>query len=583
MYIPALFIVTVVLLLLILIVVSTYLNLDRSRRTTMALLHSEGVNMLHSLEVGAGIGSRDSNKKNIAGILIRELAKSEDIAYIYFFDSKGNIIDHYDPARAGNVVPRPVLSLDPAVPASRVRQFAEGLHVYELTKIFSPLQYDATTPVNNEAFAQNGTVPSNLTDGVIVLGLNMAKFEHAQMSDTHHAMLMASILVALGLGVIFFVFVIQKYYLVDKTLKETQDYTRQVVANMANGLLSVNMAGEVVSFNQLGLNLLELEEKDVTGLDLRKVLDFETAGISETLAGHRSVFDREISFKLRSGEAMPLSISVTPILTENKQINGAVILMRDLREIKRLQEKVRRSEKMAAIGELAAGVAHEIRNPLSSIRGFAQFLHHTLKDRTQESEYAAVMVHEIDRINRVVTDLLTYARPLIVKRTRGDLRELVNHNVSLVEADARAKHVTIRQDLAGEMENVLMDTNQITQAILNLLLNSLEAMPEGGEIEVGAESSETLRRLHLWVEDNGEGIRKENLKKILDPFFTTRDKGTGLGLAIVNKIVENHEGELVIESPPRGKNQGTRVSIYIPLSSPFKKEKDNEAENISRG
>jgi two-component system sensor histidine kinase HydH len=241
-----------------------------------------------------------------------------------------------------------------------------------------------------------------------------------------------------------------------------------------------------------------------------------------------------------------------------------VIVLRDLSEIKLLQEKVKRSEKLAAIGELAAGVAHEIRNPLSSIRGFAQFLRHSLKDKPQEKEYAETMVTEVDRINRVVTDLLTFARPMTVEISPTDITELIEHSVRLVEADALSRDVNIRMNIS-DLSKLPLDANQITQALLNLLLNALQALPPKGNIEIGAELDASDSRLHLWVKDDGPGIPNNLIEKIFDPFYTTHEKGTGLGLAIVHKIAENHNGEIRVNSPPKGMARGCCFSIFIPI------------------
>lgn len=250
--------------------------------------------------------------------------------------------------------------------------------------------------------------------------------------------------------------------------------------------------------------------------------------------------------------------------------------------LEKTQEKVRRAEKLAAVGKLAAGVAHEIRNPLSSIRGFAKFLSHTLKDRPEEKEYADIMVREVDRINKVVSDLLTYARPMALARTRVDLAELVDHTLRLVSADAGNRSITIVRHIPDHLNQLWLDPGQITQALLNLLLNSLQAVDENGRIEVAAGLDSASGLLHLWVEDDGGGVDPGDLDKILDPFFTTRDKGTGLGLAIVHKIVENHQGELRIFSPVPGKTGGTRISLLIPGTVRRKEKVQDETEN-SRG
>jgi two-component system sensor histidine kinase HydH len=335
---------------------------------------------------------------------------------------------------------------------------------------------------------------------------------------------------------------------------------------MANGLLSVDTHGKVISYNLLALELLGLNESEVRGMDLNEIIDFKTTGIFQTLDQCMSVMDREIIYRKRSDEMVPLALSITPIMGAGSSCQGAVIILRDLSEIKQLEEKVRRSEKLAAIGKLAAGVAHEIRNPLSSIRGFAQYLRRALKDKPQELEYAETMVSEVDRINAVVTDLLTFARPMDAELAPTDISELIEHTVRLVDADARSRNINVQMNIS-DLSKIPLDAKQITQAILNLLLNALQAVKNGGRIEVGAELNPSDSLLKIWVEDDGSGISADQKGKIFDPFFTTREKGTGLGLAIVHKIVENHSGEINLKSPPTGKTLGCRFTIGIPIKS----------------
>jgi two-component system sensor histidine kinase HydH len=297
------------------------------------------------------------------------------------------------------------------------------------------------------------------------------------------------------------------------------------------------------------------------------MIDLEATGVRETLTSGRPVMDREIEQKNAAGEPIPLALSSTPLTDDAGAVTGAVILLRDLREIKRLEAQIRRSEKLAAIGKLAAAVAHEIRNPLSSIRGFAQFLGHLLRDRPRDHEYAAVMVKEVDRINRVVTDLLTFARPQEIEPAPVDLNALVGHVRRLVEGDAGNGGVTVDLQLPEALPQVVLDGGQITQVLLNLCLNALQAMDGGGTLSIGA-GADGRGGLDLWVTDDGPGIPPSHQARIFDPFFTTRDKGTGLGLAIVQKIVENHHGGIRIESPPPGSERGCRFTVSIPGAIP---------------
>ncbi len=437
MYLPALSILAVVVLLLVFISISTYRNLDRDQRKAIAALYSHGASLIQILETVVGIYSNDANGNFELEKLFRQTADSDPISYIYLLNDTGDIVFHTAGELANRTDIWQIQIESPQEIKTRIQKVREKERIYELAKVFS----------RDAGASSNG----------VVLGLKMTEYDTAYQTDMHHAVIMGGIVVVLGAGAIFFLFVIQNFYLVDKTLKETQ-------------------------------------------------------------------------------------------------------------------EKVRHSEKLAAIGKLAAGVAHEIRNPLSSIKGFAQFLMHALKDRPEEKEYAAVMVREIDRINRVVTDLITFARPLSLERTQVNLGELLSHAVRLVEQDAVAKQVAIQQQVAPGLNDLWMDDNQIIQVLLNLLLNSLQATSSKGTILIGSEHIEAENRLHLWVEDDGIGISDEDQKKILDPFFTTRNKGTGLGLAIVHKIVENHQGNMTVHSPPPGKERGTRVSIYFPWQSFQKKD-----------
>jgi two-component system sensor histidine kinase HydH len=569
LYLPALSLVAIIFLLLVLISISTYRNLDREKTRALHFLHRQGVTLLRSIEASARTGMQSLMWQEVSlGKLLQETTKDDEIAYVYLIDGHGLILHHSDPSKEGesSVWKPDLIEKDQIV--TRIKEFPEGIRIYELAKYFSPM-YEPSIIHSKDSILNSGQIPeqhSHRGDS-IVLGMKMTAFKDARHADIQHALIMAGVILVLGSGALFFIFVIQNYYLVNRTLKQTQDYTRQVVASMANGLLSVDLDGKIISYNLLALELLGLEEYEVKQMDFNDLIDFRGTDLFETMGHCVSVLDREINFHKKSGEVVPLAFSITPIMGAGDNCQGAVIILRDLREIKQLEEQVRRSEKLAAIGELAAGVAHEIRNPLSSIKGFAQYLRHTLKDKPREKEYAETMVSEVDRINTVVTDLLTFARPMEAELVPTDVTELIEHTVRLIQADAQTRNINIQMHIS-DLSKVPLDANQMTQAILNLLLNALQAVKNGGRIEVGAALNTSDLLLKMWVEDDGSGISADQKEKIFDPFFTTQEKGTGLGLAIVHKIVENHNGEINLESPPVGKKQGTRITLSIPIESP---------------
>jgi two-component system sensor histidine kinase HydH len=565
LYLPALSIVAVVLLFLVIISISTYRNLDREKDMALTSLNRQGISILRSLEASARAwGMLPMWQEDSIANLIQETGKNEDIQYIYLIDSQGNVVHHSDPAIEGGPPSwNPQMNKEVDQIITRIRDSSNGAQVYEFAKIFSPITQPSGMHQAGGMKGHGHLVKPHFHRGeTIILGLRMIAYEQARKADLLHAFIMAAILLILGTAAIFFIFVIQNYYLVDRTLKQTKDYARQVLASMANGLISIDIKGRIISYNSLALDLLDLEEAEAQNKDFPDVIDIHDSAIQQTLQHCVPVIEREIKYEQKSGKTIPMALSATPIKNEDNECEGAVIVLRDLSEIKQLEEKVRRSEKLAAIGKLAAGVAHEIRNPLSSIRGFAQFLKHALKDMPRDRQYAETMVSEVDRINKVVTDLLTFARPMEADLKPTNVTELIEHAVRLVEADAKFQALDIRMNIPV-LPEFKMDVNQMTQALLNLLLNSLQSVKQGGYIEVGAELN-SHSGLQLWIEDDGPGIAEDKIQRIFEPFFTTRETGSGLGLSIVHKIVENHNGEIRVQSPPSGKKYGSRFTIIIP-------------------
>ena len=493
------------------------------------------------------------------GQLIQETARDSNIAYLFLVDKQGQIVHHSDRSQEGKSVSWKVSSTGDLQMTNRITSLPGGSHVYEIAKKFSPQPTSTEIPRHRMM-----GVSHTHRDDLIILGLKMTAFEEARRSDIQHALIMASILVVLGTGGLFFIFVIQNYYIIDRTLEQAQDFTRQIVTSMANGLLSIDRDGNITTYNPSAIQLLDLDTNKIEDTNFRSIIDFQETGINETLENCRTVMDVEISHSRRNWKIIPLAISATPILGDDGVCSGAVIVLHDLREIKQLEKKVKRAEKMAAIGELAASVAHEIRNPLSSIRGFAQYLQHFLKNNPQEQEYTRMMIGEVDRVNRVVTDLLTFARPMDAIRKMTNIKELIKKTVSLTKTDAESKKVCVTASVQGSDNDFQLDENQMLQVLLNLLLNAIQAVESFGHIEIGYNIDADDNKLEIWIEDDGIGVPAEKTSRIFEPFFTTRQKGTGLGLSIVRKIVENHNGEIMLQSPPRSKHRGSRFTIIIP-------------------
>ena len=227
-----------------------------------------------------------------------------------------------------------------------------------------------------------------------------------------------------------------------------------------------------------------------------------------------------------------------------------------------LQQQLRRSERLSALGNLAAGVAHEIRNPLSSIKGFATFLLGNT-EKEHEADAAKMLIQEVDRLNRVVSGLLEFARPDTIQLAPIRLASVVERALRLCASDAANKDIVVRFTPTADLPLIAADADRLTQALLNLFLNAIQAMDKGGVLDISSNHDQATGKILLRITDTGKGIAPEALSTIFDPYVTGRASGTGLGLAIVHRIVEQHGGVIHAESEP---GKGSVFFLYLPIT-----------------
>jgi two-component system sensor histidine kinase HydH len=244
------------------------------------------------------------------------------------------------------------------------------------------------------------------------------------------------------------------------------------------------------------------------------------------------------------------------------QYIGFMFILQDLSELRQLEIKVRQREKLAAIGDLAAGIAHEVRNPLSSIKGYATYFGSFFEEGSDNRKAAGIMAEEVDRVNRVISELLEFARPSDLKFIKTNIRKLIEHTLSIVTHEANFAGVTIIKQFDHGLPELMIDPDRITQVILNILINAIQAMEHGGKLTVITRHEKDMVVIH--ISDTGKGISALEQTNMFNPYFTTKKTGTGLGLAIVHKIVEDHGGSVQVRSMP---GIGTRISIVLPLNA----------------
>jgi two-component system sensor histidine kinase HydH len=333
--------------------------------------------------------------------------------------------------------------------------------------------------------------------------------------------------------------------------------------------VALNPDRAVATVNQVAASMLGINVTDVVGKKAASVLPERIHGLVDRLDEDPEIIDCQIDCKLSDDRTLSVEATATILEDENGQFFGYALLLKDLTELQALRKEVARTQRLATVGRLAGGVAHEIRNPLSSIKGFATYFKERYPDVAEDQRIAGIMIQEVDKLNRVVGQLLEFARPVSIVKKYTPLMPLIDDSLKLVEQQARDKNVRIESNISPQSLEGWLDPDRINQVLLNLYLNALEAMEADGVLKVTATRSPESKSLVLRISDTGPGVDPENLTHIFDPYYTTKPSGTGLGLAIVHNIIEAHHGHIIPESRPE---EGTAMTIYLPLPDNAGKE-----------
>lgn len=270
------------------------------------------------------------------------------------------------------------------------------------------------------------------------------------------------------------------------------------------------------------------------------------------------VWKGEICNKAKDGTLYWVDTTIIPFLNFDGKTYKHISIQYDITEQKKTEEMLLKSEKLSLVGELAAGLAHEIRNPLTTIKGLVQVLQETTADK--KALYSDIILTEIDRINYIVSEFMVLAKPHAVYFNECNLTDILKKVIYLLEAEANLKNVVIINDISNEDVTLHGEKNQLTQVFVNLFKNAMEALPNGGVIRVS--TAVVNDKIKISIEDNGVGMSEEQVKRIGEPFYTTKAMGTGLGLMVSYKIIQNHKGSISVKSEL---NKGTRFDIMLPL------------------
>lgn len=362
----------------------------------------------------------------------------------------------------------------------------------------------------------------------------------------------------------------------ERQVEALKDFNELILDNISSGLMTINLDQVIVSRNPAAESILN--RKDILGLNLRGFLpdlsrDIQSGKIASTKgATHRF----EMPFERDEGEKITLEVIVSPLLDLENHPQGFLVLFQDLTEIKALEKQMRQQDKLAAVGQLAAGIAHEIRNPLASISGSIQLLvasPENLKD--EDLKLMRIVLREIDRLNGLITEFLEFVRPDVqanevvqVPTILQEVLEMVRFNKGLPQDVQQKVSFTSKLPILGHRD-------KLKQAFLNIVINSYQAMAETPVKLLTVQVFEEGDHLKVMIQDTGCGMKEKILDRMFEPFLTTKPKGTGLGLAITHKILESHGAQIFVTSE---EGKGTQFTMLFPFGvSPEPKEEVNES------
>jgi len=339
-----------------------------------------------------------------------------------------------------------------------------------------------------------------------------------------------------------------------------KEYSESVLRNMQGGVVAVDSERRITVFNPAAERLTGLKADEVIGKPLWLIDRGIAEPLGETLDEGKIFTDKEGTL---NGHSPPLPILFsTSLLKDPSGRYGAVMVFADLSYIRQLEQERSKAERMVLIGTMAAELAHEIKNPLVSIRTFAELLPERHDDPEFRKYFQEMTLKELDRINLLITQLSQTARPSSFKKVPIDLREPLEYTLMLVGERAKKSGVNVIRDYEPELPEVLGDETRIRQLFFNLLYNALEAMPDGGTLTI------SVRRgggyVDVEIKDTGKGIPEEELEKVFAPFFSTKEGGMGLGLTICRRVVRDLEGELELKPNPDGK--GVTAHVRLPAA-----------------
>lgn len=520
--------------------------------------------------------------------VVTHISEDHDIIFLSVADPQGLILAHTDPSRAGSRLP----SAQTGTSGNSNIQYqiapAEGMaRIFTATATLTMLSRERGRGMMNRVpfNGQHGHMMGGMGGGsgmgqiavpnlanqqfLVAMGLDTHAYEQALSRLQWQILLLSVAMLLVGLGGWLSLATVQGYRVSQKTVAKVQAYTALLVAQLPLGVIATTPGGRIETWNGAMAALTGCRDQDALGKRPSEVLPPVLAHFFEepepVSAGQEEQAQsvQRLSLSL-AGERRVLLCQPLKITDSLQSYRGRVLLLSDITELSDLEQSMRENERLAAIGRMAGGVAHEVRNPLSSIKGLAFFLKNKFPDGSREQESAGLLVQETERLNRTITEMLDLTRPSPLQFDEVDMAELLKQSLALMQAELAEHKIGVELNCSANLPLVQGDSDRLRQVVVNVLLNARQAMEGGGQLTVTAEAANDGRRLDILVSDTGRGIPAELLPQVFYPYFTTRESGTGIGLAISHKIIMEHKGSIDIQSEP---GRGTAVRIRLPVHS----------------
>ena len=371
-----------------------------------------------------------------------------------------------------------------------------------------------------------------------------------------------------------------KYNLLLKRFRELEqvfDFHRGIIQTISSGIITINSQAEITFMNRSALKMFNCDYMSVQGTHISGLFaDKNEADVvlDQILNEQKMCESREVHFISQKGDIFPAGLTTTlQQQPEQKGITGAILIFRNISNITSLRRQIERMDRLATMGELSAGIAHEIRNPLAGIKSSAQVIEESFSPGDFRGQLASRIVKEIDRSNELLKRFFNFARPSRARQDFHNIEMIIDGVYLLMAPRFKKKNIEFEKKFADNLPQVYVDESQLEQVALNLFLNAVDAMPEGGKLTVstgvrkadqGSNPLPKERMVFVDITDTGNGIPQTKLEKIFNPFYTTKSDGVGLGLSISSRLLEENNGDIMVKSEL---GKGSTFTVLLPAAT----------------